>query len=242
MNNINQLSIIILQARTGSKRLKNKVLKTIQDITLLGHCIRRLKLIDKNVPVIIGTSYLKQDDIIADLSNEEDVDCFRGSEIDVLDRFYKIASKYNAKYILRGTADNPFVDYVEGNRVLREIQTEKWDYVSMVESKMSLLPKGVGIEAFTYDALENSWQNGHMPHHREHVNEYILDNLQNFDVKFLKCNLINSCPEINLSIDTYEDFSYIEKMLEEIARPALEITTEDIIDWWKNEKTSSYTS
>jgi spore coat polysaccharide biosynthesis protein SpsF len=232
-------AIIILQARMGSSRLPAKVLHLLQGLPLLSHCIRRLRKISPAVPVIVATSRMERDNPVVELAKSENIHVYRGSESDVLDRYYSAAGQYSARSIIRATGDNPFIDVVEGRRLLCEIQTGKWDYVSMVEmAEGKKLPVGTGLEAFTFEALRESWQQGYLPHHREHVNEYILENLQSFNVRFIPCPTEKNCPDLRLTIDTQKDIEFIKKMLEDISRSALELSTEEIIAWWKCE--SSY--
>jgi len=234
-------TIIILQARTGSSRLPNKVLEPIQDIPLLRHCIKRLKSIDNNVPVIVATSVLNRDDVIVELANNEEIDCYRGSETDVLDRYYKAAKQRNASYIMRATADNMFVDVFEARSLLDEIISGRWDYVSMIEKVNDRkLPIGVGLEAFNFYSLHESWKKGLEPNHREHVNEYILENHEYFKIAFMDCQPENSCPELRLTIDTLEDLEFIKTMLYKFNCAAFTLTTQDIIKWWKEEGIDLY--
>ena len=103
--------IAILQARMGSTRLPGKVLKTIKKKTLLELYINRVKpcqLIDK---IVVATTDLEQDNTIEELVVRLGFECFRGSEKDLLDRYYKCACRYNAEVIVRVTPDDPFVDY-----------------------------------------------------------------------------------------------------------------------------------
>ena len=226
--------VIILQARTGSARLPKKVLLPTQDIPILSHCIRRLKKINNDVPVIVATSVLKQDDAVVDLARKEGVDYYRGSENDVLDRYYKVARKYKAMYIIRATGDNPFVDVSEGKRLLNEIVSGKWDYVNMIEKvNGKRLPLGVGLEAFTFDALLKSWEKGLKTHHREHVNEYIFENINDFNIHFMSSMPENSCPDLSLSIDTPEDLQFIFELTRKLDKPLQAITTKDLIRCWK---------
>jgi len=230
-------TLIILQARTGSTRLPNKVLTPIQGIPLLTHCIRRLKQVAKTANVIVATSTLPKDNEIVKLAQGEKVDCFRGSEKNALDRFLEASKKYSGNFIIRATADNPLVDISEARRLIKVITSGRWDYVSMIEKVgRNKLPEGVGLEAFSQSALKKSWEKGREPHHREHVNEYILENQTKFKTKFLACLPENNCPELRLTIDTPEDMAFINSMLDEIGKPAINLTTNEIIAWWNTKK------
>ena len=230
-------TMVILQARMGSQRLPGKVLKQLQGIPLLGYGIRRLKKISREIPLIVATSTLPQDDPVADLAHSEEVFCFRGSEDNVLDRFCSAAVKFNADFIIRVTGDNPLVDPEEGQRVAEEISSGRWDYVSGFEQVDGLsLPTGAGVEAFTFSALELIRQKGLKQEYREHINDYIFDNPGQFRVKYLSCLPFNHCPDLRLTIDTMEDFEFIERIGREINIPLIDCTTKDIVDWWTSSK------
>lgn len=220
-----------MQARTVSSRLPDKVVKPLGGIPLLVHCIRRLTPV---APVIVATSALPQDDPVERLAQCEHVACFRGSENDVLDRYYQAALEFHLKFIVRATGDNPFVDPEEAIRVKECILHNPADYVTGFEVVDNIgLPVGVGVEAFTLEALKRSWQEAHADHHREHVNEYIFEQSNAFQVLRLKCLLRNNCPDLRLTVDTNDDFLFVQKILREIEKPAVAIRTPEIIEWWQ---------
>lgn len=224
----------ILQARTGSSRLRGKVLRLLVGTPLLSHCIRRLKQVGI---VIVATSSLTRDDPIEKLACLENAYCFRGSEADVLDRFYQASKRSNLKYTVRATGDNPLVDPGEARRVIDYIMNHKVDYVTGAEVVDGVgLPVGVGVEAFTFEALERSWLEAREKHHREHVNEYILDTPHSFRIVRLKCLHKNSCPDLRLTVDTQDDLNFVSEILKSINKPAVEITTREIVKWWKKKR------
>ncbi|MFC1675846.1 cytidylyltransferase domain-containing protein [Planctomycetota bacterium] len=228
---------IILQARMGSQRLPEKILKELQGIPLLCYGIRRLKKIGREIPLIVATSTLPQDDRVEDLANSERVLCFRGSEDDVLERFYGAAIKFEVELIIRATGDNPLVDTEEAERVGEEINSGRWDYVSGFEQvNGQSLPIGAGVEAFTFSTLELIRQKGLKQEYREHINDYVFDNPGQFRVKKLPCLSRNNCPDLRLTVDTIEDFEFIERIGREINIPLVDCTTKDIIDWWASSR------
>jgi spore coat polysaccharide biosynthesis protein SpsF len=220
---------IILQARTGSTRLSRKVLRLLGGLPLLVHCIARLKRLGH---VIVATSDLPQDNPVAKLADRERVDCFRGSEADVLDRYYQAALHFRLDNVVRATGDNPFVDVKEGRRVVAAIENDRAEYVTGLESVAGRgLPEGVGLEAFRFEALARSWQEGHDRQHREHVNEYILENPAFFRILRLKCLPGNSQPGLRLTVDTQRDFDLAARIVAAFDKPADALTTGELIEW-----------
>ncbi len=194
---------VIIQARMGSTRLPGKIFKCIGSKTLLEHIIYRAFLLRHDHTFVIATSNLSADDIVAKFCNDKKINCFRGSESDVLERYYQCAKLYCFDHIVRLTADNPFVDMEEVDRLIDLHIESNSDYTHSFNS----LPVGVGSEIFTFAALEKSFREGHEPHHREHVNEYMLENPKIFKTVKLQVNEMKQRPDIRLTVDTIDDYN-----------------------------------
>ena len=193
---------IIIQARMGSTRLPGKVLKNIGGKKLLEHIFQRLSFIKNNVTVVLATSLNSKDNIIEEFCLKNNIKCFRGSEENVLDRYYKCAKKYEFEHIVRLTADNPFVDIEELDNLITLHLTKPADYSTSLDA----LPYGVGTEIFSFKALEESHLKAVKEYHLEHVNEYILDNLNFFSVNVLSVEDFKNFPLIRLTVDTQDDY------------------------------------
>ena len=215
---------IILQARMGSMRLPGKILMPIGNKTLLDHVIYRLKRLQHSTTTVIATSETSRDNIVERFCIERDVACYRGSEANVLDRYYQCASTYGFRHIIRLTGDNPFPDIEELDNLIDLHFANGTDYANSFAS----LPVGVGTEIFTFTALERSWREGKEPHHLEHVNEYMLENPQIFKTALLPVDAEKYRPDLRLTVDTLEDYQQacyiVEKSQEDY------ITTKQAID------------
>ncbi len=186
----------------GSTRLPGKVLKPIAGKALLDHVLGRLSLLEFPVKAVVATSDLAQDAAIAQHCLDKGIDVFRGSESDVLDRYYQCARHYSFDHVVRLTADNPFTDIAELQRLIEQHLTEGNDYTH----SFGCMPLGVGAEIFTFAALEKSAQEGHAPNHREHVNEYIQENPNIFRIGVLEVSAVKKEPGLRLTVDTQEDY------------------------------------
>ena len=186
----------------GSTRLPGKVLCLIGHLPLLGHVLGRLTLVRHHIKVVVATSILPQDDAIAIYCENANVSCFRGSEQDVLDRYYQCAKQHGFSHVVRLTADNPFTDIEELDRLI-DLHLQQGNAFT---HSFSQLPIGVGAEIFSFEALERSWLEGHAQHHREHVDEYLLENPQTFKTDQLLIPVAKRCPELRLTIDIEEDW------------------------------------
>ena len=193
---------IIIQARMCSTRLPGKVLKHIAGKPLLDHVIGRLAQYDQKARIVVATSDLTQDDVIAQYCLDKCVNVFRGSEIDVLDRYYQCACKNEFDHVVRLTADNPFTDIEELCRLIEQHLEERNDYTHSFGS----MPLGVGAEIFTFSALERSAHEGDALNHREHVNEYIQENPVFFKIGVLEVGTFKCKPDLRLTVDTEEDY------------------------------------
>ncbi len=193
---------IIIQARMGSSRLPGKVLRDIAGRPLLGHVIGRLAMLRHQAVVVVATSDRPADDQIEGWCASNDVRCFRGDELDVLDRYFACATLYGFEQIVRLTADNPFTDIEELDRLLTFHIDGSYDYSHAFGS----LPVGVGSEVFTFSALEKSQREGNQPHHREHVNEYFTDRPDLFRIGVLSVPPEKVAPVLRLTVDTMQDW------------------------------------
>lgn len=193
---------VIIQARMGSSRLPGKILKKIGSKNLLEHIIYRLEKLTSKVTIIIATSDIEKDNIVKDFCTKNSIKCFRGSEYNVLERYYLCAKEYSFSDIVRVTADNPFIDIGELDRLIELHIDSKADY----SRSFSSLPKGVGSEIFTFDSLEKCYLYGKKENHKEHVNEYIEENEEKFYISELQVDKNKNRPNISLTVDTPIDY------------------------------------
>lgn len=194
---------ILLQARMGSTRLPGKVLMPLGGTTLLGWIVQHLR--DLPWPLVIATSDQVQDDAISRQCEQMDVRCFRGSEQDVLDRYYQCAVAYGFSHVIRLTGDNPCPDTEVIHQLVALHLASAADYTH----SFGELPVGVGAEIFKFESLQDSWREGHAAHHREHVNEFIIEQPSRFRIMKLEVAPDKHAPNLRLTIDTQEDYQRI---------------------------------
>lgn len=207
----------------GSTRLPGKVLRPIGHLPLLGHVLGRLARSRHEIVTVVATSVLAQDDAIASFCGSAKAVCFRGSEQDVLDRYCQCARQFRFGHIVRLTADNPFTDIVELDRLI-DLHLERGNAFT---HSFGQLPVGVGAEIFTFEALERSWRDGHAPHHREHVDEYMLENPGMFRTEQLQVTPEKCRPDLRLTVDTEDDWARADALVRQGGEQWL--TTERII-------------
>ena len=219
---------IILQARMGSSRLPGKVMRPLAGRPMIAHAIARLLRCRTIGRVILATSERPEDDPLAQFAATLNVDVFRGSELDVLDRYYRCARQYGLQQIVRATGDNPFVDPEECDRLVSAHLEAETDYMYAFASG---LPVGIGVEVFTIDALERSWRDGREPHHREHVDEHMLENPDLYRQALLLAPAAKRAPKLSFTVDTPAQFAGAERAVAVLGDgdPDHRVTTERLI-------------
>jgi len=173
--------------------------------------------------VVVATSNQERDEVIAEFCREHGVPCFRGSESNVLERYYRCAQSHGFVQVVRLTGDNPFPDVEELDRLI-ELHTSSGSDFS---HSLASLPVGVGAEIFTFAALETAFREASAPHHLEHVDEFFLENPGRFRMAALEVPEAKSHPAIRLTVDTEEDYLRACYIVEHAAGPY--VTTEEAI-------------
>lgn len=206
---------IIIQARMASTRLPGKTMLPLAGFRMLYHVVNRLKQAPVSGPVIVATSDKAVDDFICSFTGTTGVGCYRGSEEDVLARFWGAAEPLSVKYIVRATADNPLV-WEGAVEHLGELAEESGsDYMSFNKQ----MPLGLGLELFTREALCSAWQEAVDPKQREHVTPYIYTNRRKF-----KCKWAASPKELKgnfrLTVDTEEDYELMKIIFDRLYQPS----------------------
>ena len=207
-------TVLITQARTGSTRLPNKVLKTINEQELLKIHLERIskaKLVDS---IIVATTNNNDDDIIETLVKEWGYNCFRGSEHDVLDRFYQAVINLSPEWVVRVTSDCPLLDHNIIDGVISLAKVNDLDYCSNILTEA--FPDGQDVEIFKFSALKKAWNNTKLKSDREHVTPYIRNNS---DIKggslFKAMNFpcVEYFNDIRMTVDELNDYELIKKLV-----------------------------
>jgi spore coat polysaccharide biosynthesis protein SpsF len=223
--------VAIIQARMGSTRLPGKILFKVLNKTLLEYQLERVKkstLVDE---IVVATTIQKNDDVIVKLCEQLNVSVFRGSEEDVLSRYYGAATEYKADVIVRLTSDCPIIDH---NIIDLVIHTyiENIDVVDYVSNTLErTFPRGYDTEVFSYLSLQKSNFNAIMPSQREHVTSFLYSNPEIYCLK----NVFNVVDQSNYrwTVDTIEDFELIKKIITRLYPVNQEFTLHDSLQLFK---------
>jgi spore coat polysaccharide biosynthesis protein SpsF len=201
--------VAIVQARMGSTRLPNKVFKNLCGRPLIWHIINNSQKIEK---IILATTKNPNDDVLEDWAIANDVPCYRGSEEDVLDRFYKAAQLFKADIIVRITADDPFKDSLIIDQVIDLLKKGNLDFA--YNNNPPTFPEGLDVEVFTFRSLERAWADAKDPFEREHVTQYFYRNHELFKQKCLTYH--ENLSYLRWTIDTQSDWDMVEIVYNEL--------------------------
>ena len=207
-------TLCIIQARMGSSRLPGKILMKAGGWTLLENVLMRVGQAKKIDKIVVATTDQKEDDATEKLCKKIGIDCFRGSQNDVLDRYFKCAMLYPGyANIVRITGDCPLIDPKIIDEVISLFIKSKSDYGSNVVPPT--FPDGMDIEIFKRKALEEAARKAVMSSEREHVTLYIRNN-----PKFKKTNLQSDYDfsHFRLTVDNREDYEVMKFLIENSER------------------------
>ena len=161
----------IIQARLGSNRFPNKILKTVLNRSIIELVIDRVKLSKKINQIIVAIPDTKIDDKLFYYLKKRKIKIFRGSEKNVLKRFYETAKAYNSKIIVRITADCPLVDHKIIDSMIELLINKKKDYVS--NASPPSFPDGLDVEVLNFKSLEKAYFSTKDKYDLEHVTPFI---------------------------------------------------------------------
>ena len=210
-------TVLITQARTGSTRLPGKILMEVNDTPLLKIHLDRLSKSRNVDKIIVATTVSQEDDIIEKLCVEWGYDVVRGSENDVLDRFYQAVKNKKPNWVVRVTSDCPLIDPQLIDKVVAITKAEEKDYGANVIDET--FPDGQDVEVFKFSALEKAWNEANKLSEREHVTTYIRNNSDlNSGILFSAISYKNKIDysKIRMTVDEQKDFELINKIISEL--------------------------
>jgi len=217
----------IIQARMGSTRLPGKILKKVLDKTLLEYQIERVKRAKSIDEIIIATTTKESDDQIVQLCQQLSIPYYRGSEEDVLSRYFEAATQFNADVIVRLTSDCPIIDPNVIDKVVTHYleNKDRYDYVSNTLTRT--YPRGLDTEVMSYKALKRAHEEAKELMYREHVTAYIYHHPDQF--RFFSVSNVKDESQHRWTVDTEEDFHLIKNILEMLYPTKPLFTFEDVI-------------
>lgn len=215
--------IAIIQARMGSTRLPNKVMKSIHGIPMIECLLSRLSKSTELDQIIVATSTDEHNEPLVNHVTKLGFVCEQGSETDVLDRYVRVAKKHSANVIVRITGDCPLIDPMLVDELINKFKELSVDYCSNIDPPT--YPDGLDIEVFTLSALECADQEVTSLFDREHVTPY----LRNQD-KFIRASIKNDIDysDLRWTVDELSDFQVVEGVFQAFS-PRLDFGWEEVL-------------
>ncbi len=216
---------VIIEARTGSSRLPNKVVAEIEGKPMIFYVIDRIKQIKSVEQIILATTQEENDKILTEIAKQNSIGSFVGDSIDVLDRDYQCALQNNADPIIRITGDCPLIDPDIVEEMLEFYLKNNYDYVSnRINPKY---PDGLDVEIYSFNTLQMAAQNAKWSSERELVTTYITKNPKNF--KIFSYENQEDLSEYRWTVDEQKDLEFIRKIYS-IMKPKTNFSMKEIIE------------
>tara|TARA_B100000575_G_C23141316_1_gene664268 strand:- start:1936 stop:2664 length:729 start_codon:yes stop_codon:yes gene_type:complete len=205
---------VIIQARSGSKRLPNKVLLKLGDKTILEHVIERVKKVSSRKKIIIATTKNEKDKKIIHVAKKTKCFYFKGSERNVLSRYFDCSKKFKLNKIVRICSDSPFIDPEIIEKAHKIFKKKKYDYVSNIIKPT--YPAGMSVEIFNFESLKKANDSVTDKNEKEHVTPFIYRNKKIFKTKNFATK--KKYKNYRFSIDYKKDLIAMRKLYEIITK------------------------
>lgn len=221
--------IAIIQARMSSSRLPGKVMKDLYGETLIERVINQVKKSSVIDEIWLSTSIEAEDDLLQIVGDRLQINVYRGSLINVLQRFHNTSAVSNGDIVVRVTADNPLTEPSFIDNGVKCLIKNKLDYVNYTD-----IPYGSGVEIISKGALDAAFLNTTDQYDTEHVTPYIIRNKHGrFKNKTLKPKELElRRPDIRVTIDTLDDYIQLYKFFHHIEKNNKVVSLLNVINYY----------
>ena len=239
--------MLIIQARMSSTRLPGKILKKIENKTVLQHCIDRCSKSKYINNIIVATTTNIADDVIENYCIKNNILYHRGSENNVIERFYDTARKYSPDIIIRLTSDCPLIDVNIVDAMINEFIRKDMKFlqpkysIGNNQKKMGGFPDGCNPQIFTFDILKEAYKNVVSDFDKEHVCPYMVRHFTttSYQIPNIKCYNDIDLATLHLSLDTPQDYKLISAIFKKLYRENPFFTIYDVLNIINNKTISS---
>lgn len=223
-------TVAIIQARMGSTRLPGKVMLGLPGGAVLAWVVRRVRacpLVDR---VVVATSVLAEDDVVADEARRCGADVFRGDPLNVLSRYCGAAAEFDAATVIRITSDCPLYDPTVLTMMLERFRAEagRIDYLTN-GGPAYFYPRGLDTEIFSRPTLETVCQEASQPYELEHVTPYIYQHKSRFKVAGCKNGVDLS--QHRWTLDTPDDWLLIKAIYDALSDGERIFSTPEVLEY-----------
>jgi spore coat polysaccharide biosynthesis protein SpsF len=223
----------IIQARMTSTRLPGKVLMNIEGKPMLWHVIERIKHSKKTNDIILTIPNTKENDILEKFAKENKIKYFRGSEQDVLSRYYETAKKFKCDVVVRITSDCPLIDPKIIDLVIEKHLNSGADFTTnFLEGEKGItikrsFPRGLEVEVFNFLTLKEAHQQAKKQYQREHIDPYIFEHPKNFHLASIK-----NMPDLSYmrwTVDEQKDLDFVREVYKKLYAKKKMFYIEDVV-------------
>lgn len=215
----------IIQARMNSSRLPGKVMMKLGNKLVIERIVSRLSKSKSLDFISVATSTEPSDDILYHWCTENKINCFRGSENDVLDRYKKAMEFYGLGAVVRITGDCPLIDPMVVDALVQIYQLGLYDCVCLAGG----FPDGLDCQIFSYSSILDAWTNAKLPSDREHVGSYI-ENTNASKFKLLAVEIFKDLNHHRWTIDEKADLKFLQNLIKILDEENTEVTTKAILE------------
>ena len=221
--------VVVIQARLASSRLPAKILLDLGGVTALERCLRRARRFAHVSEVVIATSDLPGDDVIAAVGRRLGARVVRGSETDVLSRFAKAARETEAEVVVRCTSDCPLLDPTLSSLVIERFLSAPGgvDYAANVLERR--LPRGLDTEVIGRAALDRADREANSPDEREHVTLHIYRHPERFRCLPVTAEGGEDRSSLRWTLDTLDDYRLLHAVFERLGARADDASMAEVI-------------
>jgi spore coat polysaccharide biosynthesis protein SpsF len=232
--------VLIIQARMSSTRLPGKSMMLLAGKPLVFRMVERLKKCKKIDEIVIAIPDTPEDQVLIELAKELDVSSFKGSLLDVRDRYLKSAKQFNSEYVIRIPADNPIPDANEIDKLIEFHLAKNPNGFSsnLAQVNNSGYLDGVGAEIFSTKLLEESIVRSSSETVKEHVHRNFFDYATQTPVDAAWCSIASPIapaeirrPDIILDVNTMDDYIKIKRIYDNLYPKNPNFTTVDVINF-----------
>jgi len=228
-------TLIVVQARTGSSRLPNKVLLPLSGKPLLQRMAERITAAHSPLELVIATTTDPADDAISTLCDRLGLGCFRGHPTDLLDRHYRAARAWRADVVVKIPSDCPLIDPAVIDQVLQRWTASSRDVDFVSNLHPATWPDGNDVEVMSFAALELAFRQARRPHEREHTTPFIWDQPDRFRIANVLWSAgLDYSMTHRFTIDYLEDYQFVTAVYDALWTPARRVfPLEEILSFLK---------
>jgi len=221
----------VIQARSGSSRLANKIFLTLTGKPLLYRMFERVAASELKGTIVIATTTESSDDNVESFCKDHKINFYRGHQTDLLDRHYQAAKIFSADAVIKIPSDCPLIDSKVIDKVIQFYlnNINNYDYVSNLHP--ATYPDGNDVEIMSFNALEKAWNNAEREFEREHTTPFIWENPDKFRIgNVLWETGLDYSMTYRFTIDYPEDYEFIKKVYDELYPKKPDFSLEDILN------------